>query len=71
MPNRILILIAVLVWYATVRMAIYRYFIPRVMSHNGKVDEFDWWFSWAVALPMTGLTIVLGWFAISFVWHGF
>lgn len=73
MPNRILILVAVLFWYATVRMVIYHYFVPYVL-HDGKhedVDNFDWYFSWGVAVPITMLSIMFGALTFEFIWKGF
>jgi hypothetical protein len=70
-PNRILIVLTVLVWYVTVRYAVYHYFIPRVMSQDGELDEFDWWFSWAWSIPITALSIVIPGALIAFVLYGF
>ena len=72
MLNRIMIVTALLFWYATVRMAIYHYFIPQVLalSHDDKRDNFDWWFAWFLAIPVTALSFVLVGVVTAFIFYG-
>jgi hypothetical protein len=70
MPNRILIILTVLIWYVTVRTAVWHYFMPRVLSPGEKLEEFDWWFSWVCSIPLTAISIMIPGLMISFILHG-
>lgn len=68
--NRVLIVMTLVIWYATVRMAIYRYFIPKVLDPGGTVDAFDWWWSWFIAIPATMITLMISALLVGFVLYG-